>query len=95
MEHEYDIAKHIIARKGTLTQFSVAICGAADIGKSYLSRKLAVILNNQGIGTSHLPIDAFLLDRSERLRIGMSGYDAQAYDFDAIQKLLSQLKFRS
>ncbi|NRB39341.1 MAG: hypothetical protein HRU20_12875 [Pseudomonadales bacterium] len=68
----------------------IAICGAADLGKSYLCQELLIQLKKQGINASHLTLDSYLLDRDERQRLALSGYQFSAYDEAAITSSLSQ-----
>lgn len=91
MTYKEKIVQHIIERKGAKRNFVIAVCGAADIGKSYLSKNLIKILKYQGISAKHLTLDSFLMSRPERLKKGISGYDIEAYDFEAIQQLLTNL----
>lgn len=69
---------------GHVQPFVVAVCGAADLGKSYMSQNLVNFLSHQGISATHLPLDAFLMDRTVRIDKGMSGYDLEAYDIETI-----------
>ena len=78
----------------------VAFGGAADLGKSYLANKVAERLNDAHITTSHLTLDSFLMDRAERKKRGVSGYDERAHDIDHIVSTLEnwvkgrEIKFR-
>lgn len=90
VEHEEKIVNHIIESKGESVRFIAAICGAADTGKSYLSRNIAAILNQSGYSTGHLPLDSFLMNRAERIKKGISGYDIESYDVKAAGKLLNK-----
>lgn len=80
----------------SLTQFNkpiiVAICGAADLGKSYLSTQLTQLLNDKQFSAAHLPLDSFLIDREERHRLGLSGYNLEAYHINDALKYLAQFK---
>ena len=62
----------------------VAFGGAADLGKSYLANKVAILLSDVHTTTSHLTLDSFLMDRAERQKRGISGYDIRAHDIDGI-----------
>lgn len=71
----------------------IAVCGAADLGKSYLSKQLATELTMRGLSAAHLEIDSYLIPRAKRLEIGISGYDINAYDLQALRNhLLAFLK---
>ena len=48
----------------------VSICGAADLGKSYLSNQLIKSLGQQKIITNHLTLDSYLMDRAIRKEKG-------------------------
>ncbi len=70
----------------------IAICGAADLGKSFLTKSMTQQLCNQQIDSHHLTLDSFLLDRSERKRKGWSGYQTEAHDLVAIKNTLALWK---
>ncbi len=72
----------------------VAICGAADLGKSYLSKEVVKSLSVIGISANHLTLDSFLIERSERLRQGISGYQIEAYEQKSAMDALSKFKQR-
>lgn len=67
----------------------VAFCGAADLGKTYLANAVVKSLNTYQIRSAHLGLDAFLMDRVQRKRRGISGYDPRAHD---IQQIVSTLE---
>lgn len=67
----------------------VAFCGAADLGKTYLANKVVGLLNNIHTKSSHLPLDSFLMDRAERKRMDISGYDIRAHN---TKQILSSLE---
>lgn len=58
----------------------IAICGAADLGKSFLARSLIDELELRGVSSAHLTMDSYLMPRERRIEAGISGYDAAAYD---------------
>ncbi len=71
----------------------VAVCGAADLGKSFLSEKIVTTLNSSQVGSAcYLSLDSFLMPRAERIKLGISGYQPQAYDFNAIENLIIEFK---
>lgn len=92
MNIEHDIALKIAAVKKPAIPLMVAICGAADLGKSYLSAQLAETLCLEGIETSHLPLDSFLMNRSDRIKNKISGYQPEAYDVPSMKKIFRQFK---
>lgn len=73
-------------------QIIVAVCGAADLGKSCLSKKIAQNLNSTGIPTYHLTLDSFLMGRAQRLEQNISGYDIRAYDQASVLAALNNFK---
>ncbi|MDJ0832574.1 MAG: hypothetical protein QNJ69_03570 [Gammaproteobacteria bacterium] len=66
----------------------VAICGAADLGKSQLSRQLVSALVKSGLNASHITLDSYLMDRSKRNDLDISGYQPEAYDLAKIKSNL-------
>jgi uridine kinase len=60
----------------------IAVCGAADLGKSYLCQQWVAELAKQGIAAPHLTLDSYLIPRIERTALGISGYDLVAYDLE-------------
>lgn len=71
----------------------VAVCGAADLGKTYLSVQLVEGLHQLGLTANHLTLDSYLMNRADRLKTGISGYQPQAYDLFAVKNDLK--KFRN
>lgn len=67
------------------TKRIVAVCGAADLGKSYLSKQLAIGLSECGLAADHLTMDSFLIPRVKRAELGISGYDINAYDISSLR----------
>jgi uridine kinase len=63
----------------------VAICGAADLGKTHLSMQLVNELVKTGISAGHLTLDSYLMDRTHRTALGISGYQPEAYDLPMIK----------
>ena len=90
--HIEKITRFIIDRVGSGSNTVIALCGAADIGKSYLSSELAQSLEARGISANCLMLDSFLMNRSDRIKNNLSGYDAEAYDFESIAWLLTQFQ---
>ena len=71
----------------------VAICGAADLGKTHLSTQLVSALVKTGTSACHLTLDSYLIDRAKRTALGISGYQPEAYDLPKIKNdLLEFLK---
>ena len=58
----------------------VSICGAADLGKSYLSKEIAEVLTKQDLKVNHVTMDSYLIDRPIRKERKLSGYNIEAYD---------------
>lgn len=70
----------------------VALCGAADLGKSHISQSLVDQLSAGGCSAAHLPLDAYLIDRAQRLKRGISGYQPQSYDLAKVEQDLRSYK---
>lgn len=70
----------------------VSICGAADLGKSHLSKKIAETLTKQNLSCNHLTLDSYLMDRKIRNEKGLSGYSIKAYDKNEALNNLVDLK---
>lgn len=71
----------------------IAICGAADLGKSYLSNFISDQLLKQNITSLCLSLDSYLIDRSDRKEKRLSGYSLKAYDHSQAIEDLSQLRY--
>lgn len=75
----------------------IAICGAADLGKSYLAEKLKLSLTSQHIITAVLSMDSFLMPKAQRYAMGLSGYQPEAYNIphaqDCLQKFTNKRSF--
>ncbi len=70
----------------------VAICGAADLGKSHLSKEFVKSLRTKETSANHLTLDSFLIPRSKRLKQGKSGYQIEAYEHLSALEAISQFK---
>ncbi|MCP3942460.1 MAG: hypothetical protein GY710_13360 [Desulfobacteraceae bacterium] len=92
MEIETKITKIIQGLNAGTDPLVVSMCGAADLGKSFLSDKIARQLNNMGISTGHLTLDSFLMKREERIKKGISGYQPDAYDLKSIENHITNFK---
>ena len=66
-------------------RFIVAICGAADLGKTHLATHLVNSLMKLGISANHITLDSYLMPRIKRIESGVSGYEVEAYDLAAIE----------
>ncbi|MCP4020967.1 MAG: hypothetical protein GY729_03920 [Desulfobacteraceae bacterium] len=95
-EYEMDslLSKTIASIKKQKRTVIVAICGAADLGKSYLSKKVVKNLNAKEISANHLSLDSFLVERPERLEKGLSGYEIEAYEQELALDALCNFKKR-
>ena len=69
----------------------VAICGAADLGKTHLATNLVNYLEKLSISANHITLDSYLMPRSNRIESGVSGYEVEAYDIAAIENDLTKL----
>ena len=74
------IQEKILARKKSDKTIVVSICGAADIGKSFLSKEISESLNKLNFKVAHLTLDSYLIDREIRKKKGLSGYQLESYD---------------
>lgn len=70
----------------------VSICGASDLGKSYLSKKISESLTRRNLRTNHLTMDSYLMDREVRKERGSNGYNIEAYNQKEALKNLIALK---
>ena len=89
---EHQVAEIIMSRKRPGKRFVVAVCGAADLGKSYLSEKIVREIQRAGNRAAHLPMDSFLMDRACRTEKGLSGYQPGACDLKAVLHQVIRLK---
>lgn len=69
----------------------VAICGAADLGKSYLARQLVAKLRERMIPAVCLGLDSYLIPRDVRAKQGLSGYDPGSHDLDSAKRDVERL----
>ena len=88
VEIENKIAQKILSLRELDSHLVVAVCGAADLGKSFLSAGTVDALNLMNLSASHLTIDSFLMNRANRINNEISGYQPEAYDFNAIENLI-------
>ena len=89
---ETTLAEHIQTHYLTDAPMIVAIGGAADLGKSYLSQSIVRRLNERGIKSGHLTLDSFLMDRTLRKSKGFSGYQIESYDIENALQALKHFK---
>ncbi|WP_146092142.1 uridine kinase family protein [Polaribacter filamentus] len=89
---EDKLCDEIISYPKIDNQTTVSICGAADLGKSYLSKKIAESLSKRNLKTNHLTLDSYLMDRKTRNKKGLSGYDIEAYNKKEALNNLIELK---
>ncbi len=69
----------------------VALCGAADVGKSTMARTIVEKLLENRFTADHVSFDTFLLDRQTRLLLGISGYDIGAHDIDTAARSIGNM----
>lgn len=72
--------------------YLIAICGAADLGKSHLCNEWVEELSRQKKTAAHLTLDSYLIPRAERQALGISGYHIQAYGLHSIKMDLKSLQ---
>ncbi len=85
MELYKKLSKIIFSLEGESKSLILAICGAADLGKTYLAKNLMDYLNKIGKSANHITLDSYLMPRDKRIQLGVSGYEFEAYDFVGIQ----------
>lgn len=61
-----------------------AICGWADTGKSTLAAEVCRALHRRNIAADWISTDAFLKNRADRNRLGISGYNSRSLDADEL-----------
>jgi uridine kinase len=86
------ISKEILARKNSDETVVVSICGAADLGKSFLSQEISESLRKLNFKVAHLTLDSYLSDRDIRNGKGLSGYQTESYDLENALNDLIALK---
>lgn len=69
----------------------IAICGWADTGKTTLAQKIADGLLRMNITSDSFSTDSFMLERQERNRLGISGYDPQALCMEKLRHAMETL----
>jgi uridine kinase len=67
----------------------LAVCGWADTGKSTLAKHLDTAFAQVGIDSDSMSTDGFMKDRSERYKLGLSGYNPLSMDIDALNSALA------
>ncbi len=92
MEIQKELANKIASLKEREVCFFVAICGAADLGKTYLSAQLVDVLNQMELNANYLTLDSYLMSRTDRIRRGTSGYHPGAYDLSLVESDLKRFK---
>lgn len=73
------IAEIIIERISNIPVV-ISISGAADLGKTFISKKVVQILELQNLSVGHLTMDSYLISRTERHSKGLSGYNIESYN---------------
>ncbi len=69
----------------------ISITGAADVGKSTMTKSLVRSLQERGYVADTISCDMFLLNRNRRNELGISGYAPQANNLGALRDALSKL----
>ncbi|KAA5534874.1 AAA family ATPase [Taibaiella lutea] len=70
----------------------ISICGCADTGKSTFAKVIAEVLSAMSITCNFLSTDSFMLERQERNKLGISGYNPQSLNIDALLNVLALLR---
>lgn len=86
MELTEKLADIIVGLKFAHKPIAVAVCGAADLGKTHLAVHLVSSIKKLGISADHITLDSYLTARDRRIKSGVSGYEVEAYDLAAIEK---------
>ncbi len=86
------ISSEIIARKDFEKTTVISICGAADLGKSHLAKRIAESLTKNNLTSNHFTLDSYLVNRKIRLEKKLSGYNIEAYNLTKAIKDLRDLK---
>ena len=92
MEILREVANTIASLKRNDGRVLVAVCGAADLGKTYLSIQLVFKLKQKGIEANHLTLDSYLMERTDRISRGISGYHPGAHDLPLVKNDLKRYK---
>jgi len=86
-----DIISEILTIQTKRDVVILALCGSADTGKTTLAERICDELNRMQVESNHLSTDSFLIDREERNKKGISGYNLAALKsnelLDAVEKL--------
>ena len=86
------IVDRLISNKAHPVPFVLAICGAADLGKSFLAKQISKQLIIHGFQATCFGLDAYLLPREKRLALQLSGYQYESHYLNQAFKDLSKLK---
>ncbi|MEM9078832.1 MAG: hypothetical protein AAGC43_17460 [Bacteroidota bacterium] len=86
------ISEEILARKNSDKTVVISICGAADLGKSFLSKEISESLRKLDFKVAHLTLDSYLVDRAIRKEKGLSGYQIESYNVASALNDLMTLK---
>ena len=90
MELIEELSKIIAGIRTENKRLVVAICGAADLGKTHLATNLVNYLEKLSISANHITLDSYLMHRNKRIESGVSGYEVEAYDIAAIENDLTK-----
>ena len=91
MELIEELSKIVARLKFEKECLVVAICGAADLGKTHLAINLVNTLKKHDISANHITLDSYLIARKKRIELELSGYEAEAYDLTTIENDLCKL----
>lgn len=72
----------------------VAICGWADTGKSTLASELCGALGTHEVSADCISTDAFMKNRAERNRLGISGYNPLSIDARELAAAIERISAR-
>jgi len=72
MSHIAKIVSAILADRLPNNQEIIAICGAADLGKSYLAAEIVRSITANGVTGAYITLDSFMMNREDRINRGLS-----------------------
>lgn len=73
-----DIVEQIFTLKSGKNLALVSICGSADTGKTTIAKQICDELNLRNITCNSISTDTFMIDRTDRIKNGISGYNLKS-----------------
>lgn len=87
-----DITKKIIKIKKNKEILFVSICGSADTGKSTMSSLICDELKKQNIKCDFICTDSFMIDRVDRIRQEITGYNLKCLKKEALFQSINYIQ---